>query len=171
MRTLSSGTSIGPSISGYPGQSPAECRLFFSIHLPQCIIVAVLAAVNGSCQALIFGFTRVAVIACLSGSLMRLARCGEVAPIDIGHTDTLLSPAKKGGSHASVLYEVPRQERDQEPQEHRHEEQETGNPGRLPDLWHQGVQNRQVGLLSLSRTELRRAGYSHLGVSSPFVLS
>ena len=99
---------------------------------------------------------------------MRLARCGEVAPIDIGHTDTLLSPAKKGGSHASVLHEVPRQERDQEPQEHCHEEQATGNSGRLSDLWHEGISNRQVGLLSVSRTEPRRAGYSPSGDVQPF---
>ncbi len=46
---------------------------------------------------------------------------------------------------SDVLAEVPRQERDQESQEYCHEEQETGHPGRLPDLRHQGIQNRQVG--------------------------
>ena len=57
--------------------------------------------------------------------------------------------AWKGGTYADVLRAAPRQERDQEPQEHRHEEQETGNSGRLPDLWHQGISNRQeLGLPS-----------------------
>ena len=83
-----------------------------------------------------------------------------VRAIDIVRADSLLSRSQKGGSNASVLYEVPRQERDQEPQEHRHEEQATGNPGHLPDLWHQGIQNRQAGLLLDRLTELRRDGCS-----------
>ena len=61
--------------------------------------------------------------------------------------------------YAGLLREVPHQEGNEEPKEHHHEERQTGNPGRMPDLWHEDVQNRQgLGLLRDSTTELRRAG-------------
>jgi hypothetical protein len=50
---------------------------------------------------------------------------------------------KEGGNHASLLCEMPHQERNEEPQSHYYEEWQTGNTGRLPGLRHQDVQNRQ----------------------------
>jgi len=68
---------------------------------------------------------------------------------------------RKEGTDASILYEVPCQEGDQKPQEHYTEEQEAGNAGHLPDLWHQSIQNRQeLGPLRHGVTELREAGHS-----------
>jgi len=53
-------------------------------------------------------------------------------------------PYQKGGrTNASVLYEVPDQERNERPQEHYHEEWQAGNPRNMPNLWHQDVQDRK----------------------------
>jgi len=45
------------------------------------------------------------------------------------------------GYHDSILHEVPRQERDQEPKESDHEERQAGDPGCLPEVRHQDVQD------------------------------
>lgn len=63
--------------------------------------------------------------------------------IDIAHVSILLSLPKKGGSNESILCKVPRQQGNQEPQKHHDEESQARNPGRLSDLRHQGIQNRQ----------------------------
>ena len=63
------------------------------------------------------------------------------------------------------------QKRDEGSEINNHEEWEAGDPGRLPDLWHKNVQNRQgLGLLRHSLTELRRAGYSQYRDVQPFIL-
>jgi hypothetical protein len=51
--------------------------------------------------------------------------------------------AKKGGVYGeSLLCKVPRDQRSEESQGGRPEEQAAGDPGRLSDLQHQGLQNR-----------------------------
>jgi len=75
--------------------------------------------------------------------------------------NSLLCIPRKGGPNASILYEVPCQERNQGPQKNHNEERQTGNSRRLPDLRHKSIQNRlELGLLLHSLTELRRAGFS-----------
>ena len=45
-------------------------------------------------------------------------------------------------------------------QKHHDEERQASDPGRLSELWHESVQDRQgLGLLRHSRPELRGAGY------------
>ena len=46
-------------------------------------------------------------------------------------------------SHASVLYEVPHEGGDQEPEVDQDEERQARDSGRLPEVRHQSVQNRQ----------------------------
>jgi hypothetical protein len=51
--------------------------------------------------------------------------------------------SKTGGRHGeSVLCEVPGKQGNKESQSDHHEEQEAGNPRRLPNLRHEGLQNR-----------------------------
>ena len=54
----------------------------------------------------------------------------------------------KGGKekNGSLLHEVPCQEGNQEPQGHNLQERQAGDSGSLPDLWHLGVQNREIYL-------------------------
>ena len=60
---------------------------------------------------------------------------------------------KGGRPDASVLYEMPDQERNERPQEHYHEEWQAGNPGNMPNLRDQNVQDREELrlILQLSR--------------------
>ena len=52
-----------------------------------------------------------------------------------------------------------------------YEKRQASNPGRMPDLWHEDVQNRQeLGLLRHSLTELGRAGYSRYRDVQPFFI-
>ena len=77
----------------------------------------------------------------------------------------------KGGrsSGASILCEVPCQQGNERRQKHHHEEWQAGSSGRMPDLWHQNVQNRQgLGLRRRSPTELKRAGFSRYRDLQPF---
>ena len=106
----------------------------------------------------------------MARSIAPVLAASPLPAIDTAKANSLLSLLKKGGSNASVLYEVPRQEGDQEPQEHRHEEQETGNRGRLPDLWHQSLQDWQVGCQQIPERKEEGLDIPRLGVSSPFVL-
>jgi hypothetical protein len=46
--------------------------------------------------------------------------------------------------HAGLLCKVPHQEGNEERQGHHHEEWPPRHPGRLPRLWHQDVQDRQI---------------------------
>lgn len=56
-----------------------------------------------------------------------------------------LDTQKQGGvPDASVLREMSRQEGSKEPQEHHHEERQTGDTGGMPGLRHQDVPNRKV---------------------------
>lgn len=50
---------------------------------------------------------------------------------------------KKGGTYESLLCEVPRLQRNERPQGHHHEEQETRYPGYMPNLRDEDVQDRQ----------------------------
>jgi hypothetical protein len=55
-----------------------------------------------------------------------------------------LNLTNKGGRpDASVLYEMPDQERNERPQEHYYEEWQAGNPGNMPNLRDQNVQDRE----------------------------
>ncbi len=117
-----------------------------------------LASVKFQTRHLIFGVAMVGVRARQLRSKIWPARSGTSMAIDIVYTDILLSLPKKGRTNASVLCEVPCQKGSQKPEEHRHEEWPTSDPGRLSDLRHQGIPNRQVELILRSLTELRRAG-------------
>jgi hypothetical protein len=56
----------------------------------------------------------------------------------------LCNQKEKGGwSNASILHEMPRQERNEEHQKHNHEEWEAGNPGRVPCVRYEDVQDRK----------------------------
>lgn len=52
------------------------------------------------------------------------------------------------------MHEVPCQERDEESQESYHEEWETGDKWRLPEVWHQDVQDREKLEKQYTRIEL-----------------
>jgi hypothetical protein len=49
----------------------------------------------------------------------------------------------KGGTDASILYEMPGQEGNKRPEAGDHEKRETGNPGRMPLMQNQNVQDRE----------------------------
>jgi hypothetical protein len=52
------------------------------------------------------------------------------------------SPYQRGGeSNASILREVPCQEGDEGHQGYNHEEWQAGNPGCMPSVWYQDVQD------------------------------
>ncbi len=91
--------------------------------------------------------------------------------IDTVEMNSLLSLLGKGGTDAGILREVLCQQGDERHQKRHHEERQTGNPGRVPCVQNQNVQNwQELGLHLHSLTELRRAGFSRCGASSPFVL-
>jgi hypothetical protein len=46
-------------------------------------------------------------------------------------------------SDESVLHEVSLNQGDKEPKERYNEERQTSNPGNMPSVWHQDVQNRE----------------------------
>jgi hypothetical protein len=51
---------------------------------------------------------------------------------------------RRGGkTDAGLLCEVPRQEGDEKPQEHHDEEWQAGDPGHMPYMRHEDVQNWQ----------------------------
>ena len=61
------------------------------------------------------------------------------------------------------------QKRDEGPEINNHEEWEAGDPGNMPGVQDEDVQNRQeLGRLRHSLTELRRAGYSRYRDVQPF---
>ena len=72
---------------------------------------------------------------------------------------------------ASLLHEVPEEGRAQEPEADHNEEQEACDSGRVPNVWHEGIQNRQglepAGSNNWSSVE---AGYS-AGDASPLFLA
>jgi len=51
--------------------------------------------------------------------------------------------SEKGGNHASILYEMPNQERNEGCQGHYHEEWQASHSRRMPGMWDQDVQNRE----------------------------
>ena len=59
---------------------------------------------------------------------------------------------------ASILREVSYQERNERPEEHNHEERQAGNPGCMPYMWDEDVQNRK-GLIQPSITVMCKAGH------------
>jgi hypothetical protein len=63
--------------------------------------------------------------------------------IDIYAVNGLSSNKRWEVVDASILYEVPRQERNEECQVRHYEEWQAGNPGSVPCLRHQDVQDRQ----------------------------
>ena len=69
--------------------------------------------------------------------------CNSGESIDIGIGNDLFSNKKGGSSNASILREVPCQEGDEGRQGHNHEEWQAGNPGCVPGMWYQDVQNRE----------------------------
>ena len=95
------------------------------------------------------------------------------SPLDLNGSNGLMSEQKQERrfEYAGLLREVPCQEGNERRQKHHHEERQAGNSGRMPDLWHENVQNRQgLGLLRHSPTELRKAGYSRYRDVQPFIL-
>jgi hypothetical protein len=79
------------------------------------------------------------------GQAVRLS-FSDPLPIDFDEPNVVASykrREKEGKTDAGLLCEVPRQERDEKPQEHHDEEWQAGDPGRMPHLWHEDVQNWQ----------------------------
>ena len=73
--------------------------------------------------------------------------------------------------YAGLLREVQGQEGNKECQKHHHEERQAGNPGCVPDLWHENVQNRQgLGLLRHNRQNSKGLDFPGGGMASPFIL-
>jgi len=63
------------------------------------------------------------------------------------------------------------QKRDEGSEINNHEEWEAGDPGRLSDLWHENVQNRQeLALLRYNRQNSKGLDVPGIGMSSPFIL-
>jgi hypothetical protein len=82
-----------------------------------------------------------------------------VMAIDTVAINSLLSVPKRGGSNASILYEMSQDEGDEEYQGDNHEESQASNPRSVPCVWNKDVQDRQeLGRLCHSLTELKRAG-------------
>ena len=70
---------------------------------------------------------------------------------------------KKGGeSNASILCEMPCQKGNEGCQEHHHEERQTSNPGCMPHMRNQDVQNRQGLKPVLGRFDYRKGWVSFL---------
>jgi hypothetical protein len=65
-----------------------------------------------------------------------------VVAVDTVAINSLLSVTKRGGSNASILYEMPCQKRNEEHQKHNHEEPQAGYSRRMSRMWHEDVQNR-----------------------------
>ena len=73
--------------------------------------------------------------------------------------------------NAGLLYEVPCQEGNERCQKHHHEERQAGDPGRLSELWHESVQNRQgLGLLDIVQQNSEGLDIPGVGMSGPFIL-
>jgi hypothetical protein len=63
------------------------------------------------------------------------------------------------------------QKRDEGSEINNHEERQAGNSGRMPNLWHENVQNRQgLGLLRHSQQNSEGLDIPGIGMSSPFIL-
>ena len=107
------------------------------------------------------------------GSLLSYPFClqkGE-SSLDLDGSDGLMSERKQERrfEYAGLLREVPCQEGNKRCQKHHHEERQAGNSGRMPDLWHENVQNRQgLGRLRHSPAQLKRAGYPWYWDVQPF---
>jgi hypothetical protein len=60
---------------------------------------------------------------------------------------------------------------DEELKEHNNEERQTGNPGNMPSVWHQDVQNwQELDLLGHGRQNSKGLDFPGIGMSSPFIL-
>jgi hypothetical protein len=75
--------------------------------------------------------------------------------VDNGPEPRYRSGQKGRSPNESVLCEVPGKQGYKESQSRRHEEQEAGDPGHLPNLLNEGLQNRQG--LALDRTDFAAA--------------
>ena len=72
------------------------------------------------------------------------------------------SPYQRGGeSNASILREMPCQEGDEGHQGYNHEEWQAGNPGCMPSVWYQDVQDWEELKPRLRMSELSIAGQSN----------
>jgi hypothetical protein len=79
------------------------------------------------------------------GQAVRLS-FSDPLPIDFDEPNVVASykrREKEGKTDAGLLCEVPRQERDENPQEHHDEEWQAGYSGCLSRMWHQDVQDRK----------------------------
>ena len=65
---------------------------------------------------------------------------------------------------------MPCQEGDERSQGYHHEEWEAGDPGRLSDLWHENVQNREGLKPTIQDIDLPKAGYPYGTDIQPFFL-
>ena len=74
---------------------------------------------------------------------------GRVIFIDIIGENGLPFIKRGGKSDASLLCEVPFQKGNERRQGHNHEEWQAGDPGRMPYLWDQDVQDREELKLKL----------------------
>jgi hypothetical protein len=91
-----------------------------------------------------------------------------VIAIDTMAVNSLLSIPKRGGSNASILYEVPGQKGNEGHQKDNHEKWQAGNSGCVPCVWNQDVQNWQVDLLLKESNRTREGWISPTG--SPALL-
>jgi len=68
--------------------------------------------------------------------------------------------SKKGGrANASILCEMPSQERDEGPKDHNHEEWKASNSGDMPHLRYENVQDWEGLGRHLNLSVRRKAGY------------
>ena len=90
--------------------------------------------------------------------------------IDIVAVNSLLSIPKRGGSNASILYEVPGQKGNEGRQKDNHEKWQAGNSGRVPCVRNQDVQNWQELDLLLTEPNRTQKGWIFPVSGSPALL-
>ena len=89
--------------------------------------------------------------------------------IDTVVANSLISAQKEGGPNASILYEVSHQAGNEGHQKHNHEKWQTSNPGRVPGVRNQNVQDWKELELALQHSGLLKGLGIHVRVASPFI--